>query len=204
MIDKMTVTKNLLGYKPVMAIVMYDANKTFQYAESYDLTKKGMAPMPLSIDSLKAIAGISRESEGFFCSGYIPSHILHYSLDTITWTKEPSEIIVRSEKSEISRKMPKMMFHWTGNNLYAFVVKGKEYASAPLPNTYPNGKICLGTVKIDSDIRNVELFAKHCENKFLNAEFNSYHQDQMVCEKFFKGEDVLEWEKLSEFENRLK
>ncbi|WP_163407161.1 PRTRC system protein B [Flavobacterium ajazii] len=202
-------------YHPVKAFVVYEqtVDKNI-YVESFDIDKNGFAinAHPLSIRESTALASALDTSEelknGFFKpKGLLPGNILYINPDRngfVIWhtPAQNTELFFVGSLGipNGTASVPPLLWKASKNTLWLYALDdttniSKEtcLSNAPFFNLYHDGKVCMGTVKINirTDF-SLEDFISEWEKYF----FNSYFSHLIGNKSPVKGNIIQLWKSL--------
>ncbi|QIH34521.1 PRTRC system protein B [Sphingobacterium sp. DR205] len=204
-------------YYPICALVVYQTKgiETDVYVEHFDMDANGnpVNAHPLTVreaDSLAKSLRIEQEKESAFLKPktILPSNVL--SLDpntekgTVIWhTKAQVRDLFFIESLGIPNGkayVPPMLWKASKSSLTVFALKSNRRPTlksklqhAPFFNVYEDGKVCLGTIKIDiKNSTSVEEFLQAWEHYF----FHSYFSHMIAAGNNVEGNCVTLWKSL--------
>lgn len=192
------------SYQPVKALLIYhkqteDAENNSIYVESYDIGKNGnpINAHPLTMKETLALSGIFQTAQelktGFLrCRGLMPGKVLYVNPEKdgyAVWYTRPQEVpLYFSGSLGIASgrgKVPAMIWRAGRESLAVYAVKGNRKPTertalchAPFFNIYTDGKVCMGTVRIDiGQETRLEDFMLQWEQYFWNSYFSHLMND---------------------------
>ncbi|MDR6919535.1 PRTRC system protein B [Chryseobacterium sp. 2987] len=212
------ITKNFENlYYPKCALVVYETkgSETDVYVEHFDMDANGnpINAHPLTVkeaDNLAKSLLLEQEKESAFLKPkeVLPSNILTLDPDTekgtVIWhTKAQLRDLFFVKNLGIPNGkayVPPMLWKASKSSLTVFALKSNRRPTLKTPlyhcpffNIYEDGKVCLGTIKIDiKNSTSVEDFIKAWEHYF----FHSYFSHALVTGGQIKGNCVTLWKKL--------
>jgi len=202
-------------YPPVKALVWYRKNYTGteNYIEAYDIGNDGCMrnAHPLSAQESTLLAMALDASEELKTSylkpkGLIPDNVLYINPGHngfVIWqTSAQSKNLYFAEALTIpsgKAALPPLLWKATRDELYIFALdsdlkpnENGELFKAPFFNIYSDGRVCMGTVKIQIDPSCcLEEFITSWEKYFFNSYFSHLIGDNPV-----KGNIVQLWQSL--------
>ncbi|MBS1528381.1 MAG: PRTRC system protein B [Bacteroidetes bacterium] len=202
-------------YLPHKAFVIYgQEGGDGLYVESYDMDRQGypINAHPLSVREAKALAkaldtaGNARHS---FLKphGLMPRNILYVNPDqegyAVWHTPRQTVPLLFRDGLDIpsgNASVPAMIWRATRQNLYVFAVKETEQIAEQLPlytapffNIYDDGKVCMGTVRIQIGMKcGLEEFISKWQQYF----FDSYFSHLIAKRSPVKSNIVQLWQSL--------
>jgi PRTRC genetic system protein B len=202
-------------YHPVKAFVVYQENTDKNvYVESYDMDKNGFAinAHPLSLRESKALAkaldsGEESKRNCLKSRGLLPKNVIYINADSngfaIWHTPAQSVELFFVEGLSIPSgrtSIPPLLWKASKNALWVYAMDGDKDISeetslchAPFFNLYNNGKVCMGTVKINIKTDcSLEVIISEWEKYF----FNSYFSHLIGNKSPVKGNIIQLWKSL--------
>jgi PRTRC genetic system protein B len=185
-------------YQPVKALLIYtkhtEEDTTSVYVESYDISKMGnpINAHPLTVKEMLSLNAIFHSAQefktGFLrCRGVIPSKVLYVNPEKAgyaVWYTPPQEVPlffantlgIKSGRG----KVPAMVWKASREELSVYALKGHRKPvgntglfHAPFFNVATDGKVCMGTVRINiGQETRLEEFTAQWENYFWNSYFS--------------------------------
>ncbi|HVX00153.1 MAG TPA: hypothetical protein VHA52_06950 [Candidatus Babeliaceae bacterium] len=205
-------------YYPVKALLFLqksgDGIQTDFYVESYDMDSAG-CPInghPLSVQEsnklAKALQANKKKQQGFLNpKGLMPPNVLTINSSSsgfAVWHTPPQQIkLLFTENLGISSALahiPAMVWKAGKNSIQVFATAETTYTEnthlchAPFFNVYPDGRVCMGNVKISipKDC-GLEQFMELWQSYF----FNSYFSHLFGGHQPVKGNIVQLWQHLT-------
>ncbi|MDX6182374.1 PRTRC system protein B [Flavobacterium sp. Fl-77] len=204
-------------YHPKSALVFYETKgrTTDVYVEYFDMDKNG-SPInshPLTVREanvlVKALRTEEDKDKAFLKpSGILPTNILHLNPSTekgtvIWYTKAQQRQLFFVDSLQIpngNAYVPPMVWKASKNSLTVYALASDRRPTEKTPlyftpffNIYEDGKVCMGTVSIDTkNSASVEKFVCAWENYF----FNSYFSHLLGRNSPIKGNCVNLWKDL--------
>ncbi|MBE9599866.1 PRTRC system protein B [Pedobacter sp. MC2016-24] len=202
-------------YKPVKAIAFYQSQMDQSiYAEILDMDATGQMinPHPLSVteaNSLDDLLNTSDElGQDFLMSkGLLPEHVLYINSrkdgNVIWFTPEMQVDLLFKPELTITdgrANVPPMVWKASRNSLSVYALSRNEkpvldtrLCFAPFFNIYTDGRVCIGSVKINFDTKcSLEDFITEWQNYFFASTFS--HLLGSVSP--VKGNVIELWQKL--------
>lgn len=201
-------------YVPVKALLVYLRNKTDGayehgrdeiYVESYDIGRNGkpINAHPLSLKESREFGEILRsQDEGrnsfLKCRGILPLNVLYLDIGKdgfAVWYTPPMErqLFFKDDLAIPSgvAKVPAMLWKGSRDTLTVFALKGNRKPvldntlyHAPYFNMHPDGKVCMGTVRLSIDDDTcLEDFISLWERYFFNSYFSHTIEGGSQCGK---------------------
>lgn len=192
----------------------YGQNMAELYVESYDIGKEGkpINAHPLSQKEMLQLSQTlqsmtAQKTSHWISKGLMPSNVLHLSCtqDGFAIWHTPPQLasLLFVEGLDIpcgSANVPALLWKATKDTLHIYALKHQQKPElqtplykAPFFNLYQNGKVCMGTVKVDiSAITNLEDFISRWESYF----WNSYFSHLLNNISPVKGNIVQLWQQL--------
>lgn len=201
---------NRSEFIPISAICIYGSKQPRKYEKSphyyverhpIEIHKNGKPVLrqgqPLEKEHLQAILqALSSNSRQTHSIGFIPNTVLTFSEKTaerkIIWYSPPKSqtLIFKSPEFRKSGQAccPGLIFALTGKTLMVFAFKGSKRPAlstrlfnAPFTNTYSDGRICLGTVKIPvGPFNGIGEEITAYEKCFFHSEFNGHLSNRVI------------------------
>ncbi|OXA71221.1 PRTRC system protein B [Flavobacterium aquidurense] len=203
-------------YNPVKAFVVYqkDTAEKSIYLEAYDMDKKGcpINAHPLSLRESTQLAGALDTSEELTRkflkpSGLLPKKVLYLNPEqsgfAIWYTPAQKVDLFFAEGLGIENGkafVPPLLWKASKNTLYIYAIDTEVEINeqtalyhAPFFNLYSDGKVCMGTVKVDIKADcHLENFMQSWEQYF----FNSYFSHLIIEKSPVKTNIVQLWQNL--------
>lgn len=203
-------------YNPVKAFVVYqkDTAEKSIYVEAYDMDKNGcpINAHPLSLKESTQLASALDTSDELTRkfltpSGLLPKNVLHlnpaHNGSAIWYTPAQKVSLFFVEGLGILNGeafVPPLLWKASKNTLYIYAMDTdsqiKEQTAlyhAPFFNLYTDGRVCMGTVKVDIKADcHLEDFMQSWEQYF----FNSYFSHLIGNTSPVKGNIIQLWQKL--------
>ncbi len=204
-------------YHPICALVVYEAKgiETDVYVEHFDMDSEGhpINAHPLTVreaDSLVKSLRVEQEKESAFLKpkSLLPTNVLSLDPDTengtVLWyTKAQVRELFFVESLGIPNGkayVPPMLWKASKSRLSVFALKSNRRPTLKTPlyrspffNVYDDGRVCLGTIKIDiKNSASVKEFIQAWEHYF----FHSYFTHVIADSGTIKGNCVTLWKKL--------
>ncbi len=184
---------------PKAVMVVYSNNNSY-YLEAQPVKTDGTLGVarPVSREFVENIAKTFSVSERMLPSGPIPSNMLyadpHIGKEKyIWWTPPKTRRLYFSEKTnmkEANYQMPGCVYQVIEKSLYVWAFKGnkpkmgEKLLQGPFYNYYENGRICLGSAKVEwPDAITWKSIQDHWEKLFWGSE-NSH----TICNPMKKDE----------------
>lgn len=204
-------------FLPFKSLVIYrSAGRSIDYfVEAYDIDNNGSIQCghPLSIDEgialAKCLATTSDLNTSYLqCDTLIPDKLLYTNigLDGFAVWYTPTQTVGLNFIQSLTipngkLAIPAMVWKADRSHLEVFAIKGtmkpKELTQlyhAPFFNIYREGKVCMGTVKIEMDgVSNLQFFMERWERYF----FDSYFSHMMDGHNPVNGNLVQLWKGLA-------
>ena len=204
-------------YYPKCALIVYETkgSEADVYVEHFDMDDSGnpINAHPLTVmeaDNLAKSLLLEQENESAFLKPktLLPSNVL--SLDpneekgTVIWhTKAQLRDLFFVESLGIPNGkayVPPMLWKASKSSLSVFALKSNKRPTvntklqyAPFFNVYSNGRVCLGTIKVDiKNSSSVKEFIEAWEHYF----FHSYFSHVVDAGRYIKGNCVTLWKNL--------
>ncbi|SFT04915.1 hypothetical protein [Mucilaginibacter polytrichastri] len=185
-------------YQPVKTLLIYtkhtEEDTTSVYVESYDIGKLGnpINAHPLTVKEMLGLSAIFQSAQEFKtnflrCRGVMPNKVLYVNPEQAgyaVWYTPPQEVPlyfanalgIKSGKG----KVPAMVWKAGREELCVYALKGhrKPVANtvlhhAPFFNVATDGKVCMGTVRINiGQETRLEEFTALWEKYFWNSYFS--------------------------------
>nr|WP_315242131.1 PRTRC system protein B [uncultured Flavobacterium sp.] len=202
-------------YHPVKAFVVYQENADKNvYVESYDMDKNGFAinAHPLSLRESTALAkaldtGEELKRNFLKPQGLLPKNVIYINADSngfaVWYTPAQSVELFFTEGLAVPNgkaSIPPLLWKASKNALWVYAMDGDKDISeetplchAPFFNLYNDGKVCMGTVKINIE-RDTHLqdFIETWQKYF----FNSYFSHLIGNKSPVKGNIIQLWKSL--------
>jgi PRTRC genetic system protein B len=185
-------------YQPHKALLIYNclADENNVYVESYDIGANGnpINAHPLSEAESIALARSLAESKELSSNflqpkGIVPENLVYTSIGLdgyAVWYTKPQQVSLRftTELGIPNGTAPVPALLWKANkkelSIYALKLKAEERPTletplyhAPFFNIYKEGKVCMGTVKVEIEDRlYLEDFMSQWESYFFNSNFS--------------------------------
>lgn len=172
-------------------LISFYTNGVMIYSE-YDVkTRSAVNPQALTEDNSNILTSyfnkeIKDEEYGF--KGFIPANVLSFKTKELSliWTTEKCQKELLFQNDNISSGLypiPRLLWKYHKKNLYVYAIKSDKDNSlyqAPFLNTYSDGSICLGSVKIKSDYMDLNKVMRNVENSFFNSYFTHTNTDNLI------------------------
>ncbi|MFH6943475.1 PRTRC system protein B [Flavobacterium sp. FlaQc-50] len=203
-------------YNPVKAFVVYQktsAEKSI-YVEAYDMDKNGcpINAHPLSLKESTQLASALDASEELTRkflkpSGLLPKNVLHLNPEhdgsAIWYTPAQKVSLFFVESLAIPNAeafVPPLLWKASKNTLYIYAMVADKIINertalyhAPFFNLYDDGRVCMGTVKVDIKADcHLQDFMQSWEQYF----FKSYFSHLIGNTSPVKGNIIQLWQKL--------
>ena len=184
-------------YSPRKALIIYQSDavgKDGTYVEAYDMDTQGrpINAHPLSVEECSALADALNATpelnNGFLKpKGLLQENILYINPckpSYAVWYTLPQEVrLLFKEELSIpcgNASVPAMVWKATKEELYVYALKenakpkeSTRLHHAPFFNIAKDGRVCMGTVDIDIDVRCcLEDFIRQWEGYFWNSYFS--------------------------------
>lgn len=206
------------AYIPKAVILFRNEFQNDFYAEACDIEETGIAinTHPLSIDEAATLSKLldnhkEREKSFLKPDGLLPENVLFINTARdgyAVWYTEPTQRpLFFKEDLGIQNGLayvPALIWKATEEDLqiYALKDKGKPNLNTPLYyapffNMHEHGKVCMGTVDIETGKKSLEQFISAWENYF----FNSYFSHLIDKHNPLKGNIVQLWQQLVKSQN---
>ncbi|MFH6997402.1 PRTRC system protein B [Flavobacterium sp. FlaQc-57] len=203
-------------YNPVKAFVVYQKNSAEKsiYVEAYDMDKNGcpINAHPLSLKESTQLASALDTSEELTRkflkpSGLLPKNVLHLNPDhdgsAIWYTPAQKVSLFFVESLAIPNAeafVPPLLWKASKNTLYIYAMVADKIINeqtalyhAPFFNLYNDGRVCMGTVKVDIKADcHLQDFMQSWEQYF----FKSYFSHLIGNTSPVKGNIIQLWQKL--------
>ena len=203
-------------YNPVKAFVVYQKNSAEKsiYVEAYDMDKNGcpINAHPLSLKESTQLASALDTSEELTRkflkpSGLLPKNVLHLNPDHdgyaiwYTYAQKVSLFFVESLAIPNAEAfVPPLLWKASKNTLYIYAMVADKIINeqtalyhAPFFNLYNDGRVCMGTVKVDIKADcHLQDFMQSWEQYF----FKSYFSHLIGNTSPVKGNIIQLWQKL--------
>jgi PRTRC genetic system protein B len=203
-------------YNPVKAFVVYQKNSAEKsiYVEAYDMDKNGcpINAHPLSLKESTQLASALDTSEELTRkflkpSGLLPKNVLHLNPEhdgsAIWYTPAQKVSLFFVEGLAIPNGnafVPPLLWKASKNTLYIYAMYTDSQINeqtalyhAPFFNLYNDGKVCMGTVKVDIKADcHLQDFMQSWEQYF----FKSYFSHLIGNTSPVKGNIIQLWQKL--------
>jgi PRTRC genetic system protein B len=212
-----TITENFgTLYHPVKAFVVYQSGdkECSPYVQAYDMDAKGypINAHPLTVRESTALAkalDTSPEHRKNYLKpeGLLPENVLQINPDNegfaIWYTPALKTGLLFSDSLQIPNgkaALPPLLWKATKTNLYIYalstaagITEDSTLYQAPFFNIYEDGRVCMGTVKINIDIQcSLQQFMQSWQQYF----FNSYFSHLLGNQSPVKGNIVQLWQGL--------
>lgn len=137
--------------------------------------------------------------------GEIPKNLLYFSYDNssvkLIWYNKKQIRSVYSDEKEMKLLIPKTIYFFNGElNIFTCSdnipsINSKLYKLI-LPNTYSDGSICWGNVKLPEHNNTFEEFMLAWEKRYWNSDFTHSHIEDSkrinnLCYEINKKEDLI-------------
>jgi PRTRC genetic system protein B len=203
-------------YNPVKAFVVYQKNSAEKsiYVEAYDMDKNGcpINAHPLSLKESTQLASALDTSEELTRkflkpSGLLPKNVLHLNPEhdgsAIWYTPAQKVSLFFVESLAIPNAeafVPPLLWKVSKNTLYIYAMVADKIINeqtalyhAPFFNLYNDGRVCMGTVKVDIKADcHLQDFMQSWEQYF----FKSYFSHLIGNTSPVKGNIIQLWQKL--------
>ncbi|MFH6943380.1 PRTRC system protein B [Flavobacterium sp.] len=203
-------------YNPVKAFVVYQKNSAEKsiYVEAYDMDKNGcpINAHPLSLKESTQLASALDTSEELTRkflkpSGLLPKNVLHLNPEhdgyAIWYTPAQKVSLFFVEGLAIPNAeafVPPLLWKASKNTLYIYAMVADKIINeqtalyhAPFFNLYNDGRVCMGTVKVDIKADcHLQDFMQSWEQYF----FKSYFSHLIGNTSPVKGNIIQLWQKL--------
>ena len=203
-------------YNPVKAFVVYQKNSAEKsiYVEAYDMDKNGcpINAHPLSLKESTQLASALDTSEELTRkflkpSGLLPKNVLHLNPEhdgyAIWYTPAQKVSLFFVESLAIPNAeafVPPLLWKASKNTLYIYAMVADKIINeqtalyhAPFFNLYNDGRVCMGTVKVDIKTDcHLQDFMQSWEQYF----FKSYFSHLIGNTSPVKGNIIQLWQKL--------
>ncbi|MDQ3048401.1 MAG: prokaryotic E2 ligase family D protein [Bacteroidota bacterium] len=177
-------------YKPAHQLVIYKGNKG-AYVEHHEIINNKLSEgKPLTKKALKGMMdAVMTTDKSMFASvnQLLPENVIYYDprpgrLKMIWYNKPQIRSVIGIYKKEVKVKVPAVLYSIDDESLSMFVLKtGAKRPEAktplfdsPFPNTYDDGKVCMGNVKKPNSQIEIADLIKAWEAAFWRSEFNGY------------------------------
>lgn len=166
----------------------YEGNVYAEYCEIKENKRTSYKPISyhginLLYNKLKLLVKENNNEKFYKFKGLIPSNVIYYDVLTtpcIAWIK-PSHInSYNTIKKKYFYKYPNLLFLLKFNTLFVYALKttkvnmNTKLYNAPFYNVYDNGKLCMGTMRIDNLISIYhEETISNLEDSFFNSFFTT-------------------------------
>jgi len=201
-------------YRPIKALVVFNDDKKNTYVESYDMDENGcpVNAHPLTVGESVKLAKALDTSDALQRNflkpaGLLPSNVLYINPDhngfAVWHTPKQRVNLLFVERLKIPNgiaSIPALLWKASKDNLYIYALADNTTVSehtalynAPFFNLYEDGKVCMGTVKINipSDCL-LEEFIALWQNYF----FNSFFSHTLGGRSSVKGNIIQLWQSL--------
>lgn len=203
-------------FHPVKAFLIYQDNTMDKniYVESYDMDKNGFPinAHPLSLAESSALASSLNTSQGLrqsflMTQGLLPKNVLYINPENsgfaLWYTPAQMSDLLFVESLGIPNgraSLPPLLWKASKTTLWVYAIDCDKNITqetllfhAPFFNLYHDGKVCMGTVKIDigRDCR-LEEFIEKWEKYF----FDSYFSHLLQSKSQVKGNIIQLWKNL--------
>lgn len=203
-------------YNPVKAFVVYQKNSAEKsiYVEAYDMDKNGcpINAHPLSLKGSTQLASALDTSEELTRkflkpSGLLPKNVLHLNPEhdgsAIWYTPAQKVSLFFVESLAIPNAeafVPPLLWKASKNTLYIYAMVADKIINeqtalyhAPFFNLYNDGRVCMGTVKVDIKADcHLQDFMQSWEQYF----FKSFFSHLIGNTSPVKGNIIQLWQKL--------
>ncbi|SHH09925.1 PRTRC system protein B [Flavobacterium johnsoniae] len=203
-------------YNPVKAFVVYQKNSAEKsiYVEAYDMDKNGcpINAHPLSLKESTQLASALDKSDELTRkflkpSGLLPKNVLHLNPEhngsAIWYTPAQKVSLFFVESLAIPNAeafVPPLLWKASKNTLYIYAMVADKIINeqtalyhAPFFNLYNDGRVCMGTVKVDIKADcHLQDFMQSWEQYF----FKSYFSHLIGNTSPVKGNIIQLWQKL--------
>lgn len=200
----------LKSFKPMIAIMVYQANGNEYYLESHSINDKGqiLEGKPLLQETIQEVVDVFyRDNESKIkIGGIVPQNLLSCKIEnggnySMIWYR-PAEIRLMHFKEELGLPIakawvPPMIYVVERKSLYVYALldddrptdKTKLYR-APFPNVAETGSVCLGSARVKKHENNYEAIIQYWEDLFWLSEFTHFNGSDKILkkpiEKFWK------------------
>jgi len=224
-----TINNELAGdFEPKVAIIVYEneiAAINKYYLEARDIRKGNIGPgKPLKIKTIQNIvASLTVEAKANMVSnGLIPNNLLYVNTTpgkwNMIWYLKPSKrYLIMTDKFVLKTgfyHLPGLLMNLKDDTFYVYALQknrkptiNTELFINPLPNTYPDCKICMGNVKSNHNDLSVQGIMNHWEKLYFASEFSSHLSgNYKKCAKLMRSciKNPFPVEELIKVRNNLK
>ncbi|EJL62798.1 hypothetical protein [Flavobacterium sp. CF136] len=202
-------------YHPVKAFIVYQENTDKNvYVESYDMDKNGFAinAHPLSLRESTALAKALDTSQGLKSNflkpkGLLPKNVIYINADSngfAIWHTPAQRVelfFVEGLSIPNGRaSIPPLLWKASKNALWVYAIHCDKNISeetplchAPFFNIYNDGKVCMGTVKINIK---PDTYLQDFIGLWQKYFFNSYFSHLIGQKSPVKGNIITLWQNL--------